>query len=184
MDRKWLIGVVFVAAFVMLIAPVSGSSVHLKGGSHAEPAFTDNGLTLTGAGELAGLGNGDVLVTLAAWANPTATCGNPGSNTWEAPGQNPAPVEVTGSVAIPDSEIKNGNTPFTVTTNSPATPIPGAPDCPNPQWTEEIRDMAFTSLTITVEQPAGTTVLTVSCTFSSPTTDGSVAKADVSCSSS
>ena len=184
MDRKWLIGVVFVAAFVMLIAPVSGSSVHLKGGSHSEPAFTDNGLTLTADGALSGLGNGDVLVTLAAWANPTATCGNPGTNTWEAPGQNPAPVEVTGSVAIPDSEIKNGNTPFTVTTNAPVTPIPGAPDCPNPRWTEEITDMAFTSLTITVEQPAGTTVLTVSCTFSAPTTDGSVPRADVSCTSS
>src|SRR2546426_11602994 len=106
MDRKWLIGVVFVAAFVMLIAPVSGSSVHLKGGSHSEPAFTDNGSTLTGAGELAGLGNGDALVSLAARANPTATCGNPGTNTWHAPGHNPAPVEGTGSPAIPDSEIK------------------------------------------------------------------------------
>jgi len=181
MGRTWWIGVVSLAAIVILSVPVSGSSVHLKGGSHAEPGFTDNGLTLTGAGELAGLGNGDVLVTLAAIANPTGTCGNPGTNTWQAPGQNPAPVQVTGSEAIPDSEIKNGNTPFTVTTNAPESPIPGAPDCPNPQWTELITDMAFTSLTITVEQPIGTTVLTVSCTFSSPTTDGSVARADVSC---
>ncbi len=184
MGRNWLIGVVFLAAFVIVIAPVTGSNVHLKGGSHAEPAFTDNGLTLTGAGDLAGLGNGDVLVTLVAMANPTATCGNPGANTWEAPGQNPAPVEVTGSVAIPDEEIKNGNTPFSVTTNAPVTPIPGAPDCPNSQWTEVITDMAFTSATITVEQPVGTTVLTVSCTFSSPTTDGSVPKTLVSCTSS
>ncbi len=184
MEQRWLVGVVFLGAFLVVMAPVSGSNVHLKGGSHAEAIFTDNGLTLTAAGALAGLGNGDVLVTLDAMANPTATCGNPGTNTWEAPGQNPAPVEVTGSVAIPDSEIKNGNTPFTVTTNAPETPIPGAPDCPNAKWTEVITDMAFTSATITVEQPAGTVVLTVSCTFSSPTTDGSVPKADVSCTSS
>ena len=39
-------------------------------------------------------------------------------------------------------------------------------------------------LTITVEQPAGTTVLTVSCSFSAPTTDGNVPRADVSCTSS
>src|SRR2546428_13267250 len=84
MRRTWWIGVVSLAAIVILSVPVSGSSVHLKGGSHAEPAFTDNGLTLTGAGELAGLGNGDVLVTLAAIANPTGTCGNPGTNTWQA----------------------------------------------------------------------------------------------------
>ncbi|TLZ65093.1 MAG: hypothetical protein E6K16_03455 [Methanobacteriota archaeon] len=184
MERRWLIGIVSLAAFVLVLAPVSGSSVHLKGGRHAEPGFTDNGLTLTADGELSGLGNGDVLVTLTAIGNPTATCTNPGSDTHQPPGQNPAPVTVTGSEAIPDSEIKNGNTPFGVTTNAPETPIPGAPDCPNHQWTEDITDMAFTSATITVEQPEGTTVLTVSCTFSSPTSDGSVPGSNVSCSSS
>lgn len=44
--------------------------------------------------------------------------------------------------------------------------------------------MAFTSATITVEQPPGTTVLTVTCTFASPTTDGAVSARDVSCTSS
>jgi hypothetical protein len=40
------------------------SSVHLKGGKNAKPSFTDDGLSLSAAGELSGLGNGDVLVTL------------------------------------------------------------------------------------------------------------------------
>jgi hypothetical protein len=167
------------------------SSVHLKGGAHAKPTFTDNGLTLTAAGALTGLGNGDVAVVLNATANPTATCGNPGTNTFQAPGQNPASVNVTGSQFIPSSSIdKNGNVSFKVTTDAPQTPVTGAPDCPNSSWTEIITDMAFTSATITVYQPAdasgtgGTLVLTVTCTFSSQTVNGPVPSGNVSCTSS
>jgi len=155
------------------------SSVHLKGGANARPSFFDNGLTLSASGALSGLGNGDVLVTLTATANVTSTCTNQGGN--QAPGQNPAPTTVTGSVAIPEEEIKNGTTPFAVTTEPPLTPIPGAPGCPNSNWTESIDDLAFTSATITVEQPTGTLVLTISCTFSSPTSDGAVPRQNVSC---
>lgn len=88
------------------------------------------------------------------------------------------PVTVTGSTSIPASELKNGTTPFTVTTDSPLTPIPGAPGCPNPQWTENITGMSFTSAVITVKQQ-GTVVLTLSYTFSPPTADGPVPKANV-----
>ncbi len=167
----------FVAASV--IAPALAASVHLKP-PNQNPSFTDNGLTLTASGNLAGLGFGDVLVNIAATANPTALCTNPGDQS-KVPGQNPAPVEVTGSVSIPATEIKNGNTPFKVTTNPPLTPVPGAPDCPNPSWTETITDMAFTSATITVEQPPGTVVLTVACKFDPPTSDGAVPAATVTC---
>jgi len=45
-------------------------NVQLKGGPSAEPTFTDNGTTLTAAGNLVGLGNGDILVTVSA----TLTC--------------------------------------------------------------------------------------------------------------
>jgi len=128
--------IVAIAAVALFLAVGSGtayaSSVHLKGGANAEPAFTDNVLTLAASGELSGLGNGDVLVKITAMANPVATCQNPGSGEHFPPGQNPAPVTVTGSVSIPESEIKNGNTPFTVETDPPVTPVPGAPDCSNP----------------------------------------------------
>jgi hypothetical protein len=62
--------------------------------------------------------------------------------------------------------------------------IPGAPDCANPNWTETITDLSFKSATITVEQPPGTVVLTVSCTFSGPTSNGAVSGGNVSCVSS
>ena len=159
-----------------------GASVHLKGGANAEPNFVDKGLTLNAAASLAGLGNEDVLVTLSATAAATSTCTNQGGN--QAPGQNPAEVTVSGSQSIPASEIKNGNVAFNVTTEAPVTPIPGAPGCPNPNWTQDITDLSFTTATITVEQPAGNLVLTVTCSFDAATTNGAISGASVNCTSS
>jgi hypothetical protein len=157
-------------------------SVHLKYGANSEPNYVDGGLSLNVAGALAGLGNEDILVTLSATADVTSTCTNQGGNM--APGQNPAEVTVSGSQSIPASEIKNGNVSFNVTTVSPATPIACAPGCPNPNWRQDITDLSFTTGTITVEQPAGTTVLTVYCTFSAATANGAVSGDSVTCTSS
>lgn len=193
MSRKSIISSFIVVAplFAACAAPDSDdlatidqeSSVHLKGGTRAEPSFYDHGITLGATGDLSGLGAGDILVSLTASANVTSTCTNPaGAN--QPPGQNPAPITVTGSTPIPQSAFKNGNVSFAVTTNAPQTPIAGAPDCPNPQWSEQIEDLAFTSATITVAQPyppASNVVLVVDCTFSPPTTDGQVPASQVTC---
>jgi hypothetical protein len=159
-------------------------NVHLKP-PNRNPTFQDLGLALQASGNLAGLGSGDVVISVTAQANVTATCTNPGGGT-QPPGQNPAPLTVTGSVAIPEGEIKNGNLAFTVQTQAPPTTIAGAPGCPNPQWTETIEDLAFTSAVITVQQGTGMpipTVLTVSCTFSAPTANGVVPAGNVTCTS-
>jgi hypothetical protein len=168
------------SAAVLLIAMAAhAQNVHLKPPSRP-PTFVDQGLTLEAVGNLAGLGEGDVLITLNATANATATCTNPGGGT-QPPGQNPAPISVQGTQAIPEGKIKNGNVSFDVKTTAPATPIPGAPGCPNPNWTENITDLSFTNATIIVQQPAGTTVLTVACTFNPATSNGPVPGGAVTC---
>jgi hypothetical protein len=128
------------------------ASVHFKG----EQTFTDNGLTLTAAGELAGLGNGDVLITLVAEGDASALCRNRGGNI--APGQNKIPVVIDAAQTVLASEIKNGTTPFRLTTAGPEQPSAAEAGCPNGNWTAEINDVVFTSATISVEQ-AGALVL-------------------------
>lgn len=180
---------VLVAALAVTTAV--GVSVHWKKGS---PQFSDNGLTLEESGTVAGVGGGDILVILTARGNPSSTCTNPGTGEHQPPGQNPAEVVLTGVQPIPEQEIKNGNLSYDVETTGPTTPIPGAPDCPNPKWREDITDIAFTSATLTIRQDtngsadpsdASTYEAVVfqapssTCTFDPATSDGSVS--DFSC---
>ena len=145
-----------------------GASVHFKPRS---PTALDAGMTLTVAGTLAGLGNGDVTITLTALADTSTTCTNQGGN--QAPGQNPGDITTAGATMIPSTQVKNGSLTFTVSTNPPPQPTAMEAGCPNGNWSAAYTDLAFTSAVIQVQQ-GGAIVLTKTITFSPPTDNGAV----------
>ena len=160
-------------------------NAHLKGRNPI--SFTDNGLTLSATVSYAGLGNFDTLQVLTATGGTVSTCTNQGGN--QAPGQNPAPITLVGETPIPAGDIKNGNVTISTSTAAPVSPVPGAPGCPNSNWTEVVTDVSFTSATIQLFQDSnengafdpGELVLSVSCTFTPATSNGPVPRSGFSC---
>lgn len=120
-------------------------------------------MTLKASGNLSGLGNADVLIHMTATGTPAASCTNPAGCVRPA-ARNPAKVTLAGTQAILNNQLKNGMTPVTVTTSAPVSPVTGAPECPNRQWTKNVTDVTFTGATITVTQ-SGVVVLTRTFTF-------------------
>jgi hypothetical protein len=188
MRRVALVSILVPAMVGLMATSAFAANAHLKGRNPI--SFSDGGLTLSATVNYTGLGNFDTQQNLTAQGNVTATCTNPAGAT-QPPGQNPAPVTLGGSTAVPKGDIKNGNVTISTTTGAPTTPIPGAPGCPNPKWSEDITDVAFTSASITLFQDSnangtfesGELVLTVNCTFSPATSDGPVPSSGFSCTS-
>jgi hypothetical protein len=157
--RKRSISMAIIAMATIALVAYADSAHYKKG-----PFLTDNGLTATATGSVAGLGNGNVMITLDfPNATGTTTCTNPGGN--QAAGQNPAtPADVSGTALF--TNPKNGTLAFSLTTATPANPTPQAAGCPNGSWTAAFSDISFGSGTLTIAQDNGTgtfvTVLTTS----------------------
>ena len=183
--RRLVILILATAIMGVFAQEALAQNAHLKGRNPI--SFTDGGLTLSATVSYAGLGNFDTLQVLTATGGTTSTCTNQGGN--EAPGQNPAPVTLVGETPIPAGDIKNGNVTISTSTAAPVSPVPGAPGCPNSNWTEVITDVSFTSATIQLFQDsnengmfeAGELVLSVSCTFSPATSNGAVPRTGFTC---
>jgi hypothetical protein len=148
--RRTLIVVVTGLLTVALTVSVAlaGTGAHFKKPAPTFTKNTDN--SVTASGTLAGLGNGDIKVTIQASGTGTATCTNPGGNA--APGQNPVSVSPSGSTVIPNNQVTNGSVGFTVSTAAPPNPTPAEAGCPNNSWTVSGLTVHYTSVTITVFQ--------------------------------
>jgi len=146
----WRVCTIVVALSLAVTGSVAvAESVHFK---KPGPAFTTNlDQTLSAAGALAGLGNGDVKVVLDATGTAHARCQNPGGSS-KVPGQNPIAVKVTGVTLLPASAVKNGTAQFSVSTAAPVAPSPIEAGCPNERWSVVGLEVTYTSATITVLQ--------------------------------
>jgi len=146
MRRTMICLLTLVALTSTVMVAAWAASPHYKKG----PSVADNGLTATATGTLAGLGNGNVIVTLS-FPNATGTtvCSNKGGT--DAPGQNPAtPAAASGSQLI--TQVKNGTVSFVVTTDPPPNPTSADAGCANNNWSAAFDNITFGAGTITVQQ--------------------------------
>jgi len=133
-----LLGVVAVAALA-LPAVASAQSGHFVG----TQTCSDIGTQVSCNGKVAGLGGTTFTILVSAQGTASVTCTNPAGNV--APGQS-FTTTTTGSSG-PFPTPRNGQSPYTVTTNTPTAP---AGSCPNPKWTATVTDVSFTTATITL----------------------------------
>jgi hypothetical protein len=147
-------------------AVVLASSPHYKKGG--QPVCTASGATVTcSTGQVTGLGNFDVVVSISFTASQGQLCHNPG-NTNVVPGQNPAVGTGGGGVSIPAGDIKNGNLTIPSISATATITASSAADagCPNPNWTVTLSGpITVSGGTYTFESPPGTVIPQLSFTF-------------------
>jgi hypothetical protein len=166
--KRWSVVPIAVVAALALAAVAVAASPHFT--RNGQPTCTDNGSTLTCTGELVGLGNADLVVSLTSRAEATYFCGAPG-NANLAQGQNKVPFQAGGSQTIPGGNIKNGRASFSVTApqNPPPTPSPTQAGCPNRNWqVVGVGDIDFTDPVLTISQNG----LLFTCRYSGTVPEG------------
>ncbi len=139
--RTWL--KLLLCAFVSQALGTSADAarVHLK----SVPTVQDLGTNLETCLSLAGLGNKDVTIIAEVEGTASVTYINPGGN--KPAGQNKFPVAEISSVTVPSNQVKNGTVSVCLTS-----PNVDPGDAPNPNWTVQLDDVEFESVTIPVIQ--------------------------------
>src|SRR6266545_5311608 len=129
---------------------------------------TDTSQSVVCTGEMAGLGNVDLVLDLSVSGFALYQCQNKGGNI--APGQNKVLVgPSTSTTTIPADQIKNGNLTFTTNPavlTAPTTVSAAVAGCPNNNWTGVNPVLTVTDISLTIEQPPGTVIF--SCSVSDP----------------
>jgi hypothetical protein len=157
MRKIGIIAVLSLMALALAAVPALAANPHFVRGT---PDCEQNGQTITCTGSVAGLGNQDVKVVVSALGTADVVCINPGGK--RAPGQDTT-VSASGSQIIEDP--KNGRINFSVTTTAPKDPTPQEAGCPNRKWDAQIRNVDFTSVTISIFQPKNAPQPVLSRTF-------------------
>jgi hypothetical protein len=137
--RRYLVAGVVAVAALAFPAFASAQSGHFVG----TQTCTDIGTQVQCSGKVAGLGGTTFTITVSAQGAASVTCTNPAGNV--APGQSFSFTAAGSSGPFPTP--RNGQSPYTVTTNAPSAP---AGSCPNPKWTATVTDVAFTTATISL----------------------------------
>jgi hypothetical protein len=158
--------------FVVFAAPAFAQGEHFTHGGVPTCTITpivtatDTSQSVTCTGELAGLGNVDLVLDLSVSGFALYQCENNGGNI--APGQNKVLVgPSTSTTTIPASAIKNGRTTFTTNPavlSAPLTTSAAVAGCPNANWTGVNPVVTVTSITLKISQ----TELLFTCTASDP----------------
>ena len=166
--RRILIVAVLAVGTALFVAPTATAQ-----GEHftkrGVPVCTDTGTQLQCTGELAGLGNEDLLIEVTSDALVAVTCVNRGGN--EAPGQNKVLRTASGETFIAGSAIKNGRARFTTTTDPVEAPTAREAGCPNPNWRTRVASVTFSNVVLTISQGGE---LLFTCTAASVPENGSV----------
>ena len=160
MRRTWLIVAAVAAVTCGIVTSVAAAAHFTKKGA---PTCIDTGTVLTCSGELAGLGNENLVVDLSSDALATFLCGTPG-NANTAPGANKVPFEAGGSQTIIGGAIKNGRALFSVSApTEPPTATAEQAGCPNARWQViSTTDIDFANVELVIAQ-GGVTLFT--CTY-------------------
>lgn len=141
--RKVIVGLIAITALAVGGTARAQSGHFLTGGGNAVTCM-DIGTQVSCTGKCAGLGGTTFRIEVDATGLASVECTNPGENV--APGQDTT-IEgagETGNLPTP----RNGQFRFSVSTIPPI--VPDYPTCPNPQWSADVIDVAFTTATVSL----------------------------------